>query len=72
VGSVGTEVIESVDTAAWLESFSDEVPDADIGTFGAALALRLTDVWQRDSLASVLEVLVTGVVKGDPQFLVRP
>jgi hypothetical protein len=68
VGSVGTEQIEGARAAAWLKSFSDGMPDADLSSFCPALADRLTEIWKRDGMTSILEILVTGVVAGDVQF----
>jgi len=68
VGFAGTEVVENMETAAWLRRFSAEWPDDDIGTFCDRLAATLTDVWQRDRLPSILELLLTGEVNGDVQF----
>src|SRR5262245_2043674 len=68
VGSVGTEQIEGMRAAAWLKAFSDGMPGADVGTFCDALADRLTGIWKRDGVKSILEILVTGVVKKDVQF----
>jgi hypothetical protein len=68
VGFAGTEHIEGVATADWLERFSATWPTDDVGTFCKRLAETLTDVWRRDGLQSILEILVTGEVSGDVQF----
>jgi hypothetical protein len=68
VGFAGTEQIESRPTAEWLRQYSKAWPDDDVGTFCSRLAEKLTDVWRRDGLPSVMEILVTGEVAGDPQF----
>lgn len=68
VGSVGTEEIEGTQTATWLKSFSEGMPDADLKKFCNALADRLTEIWKRDGMKSILEILVTGVVDEDVQF----
>ena len=44
------------------------MPSDDLGSFCGRLATTLTDVWRRDGLPSVLEILVTGEVAGDAQF----
>jgi hypothetical protein len=68
VGSVGTEQIEGTRAAAWLKSFSDGMPGVDHESFCPALAARLTEIWKRDDMKSILEILVTGVVDGDVKF----
>jgi hypothetical protein len=68
VGFAGTEEIEGIETAEWLRRFSDERATDDVDAFCHALAERLTEVWRRDGLRSVLEILVTGEVGGDLQF----
>lgn len=68
VGFVGTEQVEGVDTAAWLRRFEQGSPRDDVGEFCHRLAEALSQVWQREGLRSVLEVLVPGEVSGDLQF----
>jgi len=68
VGFAGTEEIEGVKTAEWLRRFSDEWMNDDVDAFCHRLAERLTAIWRRDGLRSVLEILVTGEVSGDLQF----
>jgi hypothetical protein len=68
LGFAGTEETEGMETARWLERFSATWPDDDVGTFCHRLAETLTEVWQRDGLHSVLEILLSGEVEGDAQF----
>jgi hypothetical protein len=68
LGFAGTETIERKATADWLRDFSAAWPDDDLGTFCHRLATALTDVWARDGLTSVLEMLITGEVASDVQF----
>lgn len=68
VGFAGTEEVEGKSTADWVTQFSAAWPSDDVGTFCDRLAATLTEVWQRDRLESVLEILVTGEVNGDVQF----
>lgn len=68
VGYAGTEQIEGVQTTQWLRRFSAAWPDDDVKTFCDRLAETLTGVWRRDGPESVLEILVTGEVRGDVQF----
>jgi hypothetical protein len=68
VGSVGTEEIEGVETAEWLRRFSAAWPDDDVSSFCERLGRALTEVWRRDAIPSVLEILVTGESGGELQF----
>ena len=44
------------------------MPDADLGTFCGEMADRLTEIWKRDGVKSVLEILLTGVTDHEVQF----
>jgi hypothetical protein len=68
VGYAGTEHVDGMDTARWLRRFDREWPDDDLGTFCHRLAQSLTEVWRRDGMRSVLEILVTGETGGELQF----
>jgi hypothetical protein len=68
VGFVGTERIEGIETRQWLDRFSTTWPDDALKTFCERLAAQLTEVWQRDGLRSILEILVTGEIGGDLHF----
>ncbi len=68
VGFAGTEQLEGIATREWLQAFSDSHPHDDIKAFCDGLAAALTDMWRRDQLASVLEILVAGNVESDVQF----
>lgn len=68
VGFAGTERVEGMATSDWLRRFDRRTPDDDLASFCGRLAVTLSDVWQRDGLRSVLEILVTGEIHGEIQF----
>jgi hypothetical protein len=68
VGSVGTERIEGTSATEWLRRFDRQTPNDDLATFCMRLADALGEVWRRDDMKSVLEILVTGEISGEPQF----
>jgi hypothetical protein len=68
VGFAGTERVEGVRTADWLRRFDGQTSNDDLESFCKRLAETLSDVWQRDGLTSVLEILVAGEIDGEAQF----
>ena len=68
VGFVGTERIDGSSTGDWLRRFNRQVPDDDLESYCHRLADALTTVWQRDAMTSILEILITGEIGGEPQF----
>jgi hypothetical protein len=68
VGFVGTERVEGITMRQWLDRFSTAWPDDDLATFCERLAEELTDVWAREGLDSILEILVTGETEGHTRF----
>lgn len=68
VGFVGTEQVDGHDTARWLSRFARDSPTDDVSTFCNRLADALSEVWKRERLRSVLEILVAGEVSSDLQF----
>jgi hypothetical protein len=68
VGFAGTERVERVGTSDWLRRFARQTPNDELGPFCKRLAETLTEVWRRDGVTSVLEILVTGEIGGEVQF----
>src|SRR5712691_9453079 len=67
-GFVGTETIEGKAMRDWLEGFGRRHPNESLADYIAALGQELTDEWRRLGLASVLEILVSGVEHGEVRF----
>jgi hypothetical protein len=68
VGYVGTEQIGTTDMRVWLDSFGARHPTQTLAEYATALGQELTDEWQRHGLASVLEILISGIENGDVRF----
>jgi hypothetical protein len=68
VGFAGTERVEGVGTSDWLRRFDRQTPHDELESFCKRLAETLSDVWRRDGLTSILEILVTGEIDGEVQF----
>ncbi len=67
-GYVGTETVGGKATRDWLDAFGAKNPTASLADYAHALGRELTDEWQRHGLASVLEILISGVEDGDVRF----
>jgi hypothetical protein len=67
-GYVGTETIGGVGTRDWLHAFGARHPTESLCDYARALGLELTDEWQRGGVASVLEILISGVEDGEVRF----
>lgn len=67
-GYVGTEEIGGVATREWLTTFGQHHPSDGLAAYANTLAATLTGVWKQLGMASVLEVLISGVESGDVQF----
>ena len=68
VGFVGTEEIGGKMTRDWLHAFGAKRPTDSLSDYAYALGQELTEEWQRYELASVLEILITGVEDRDVCF----
>jgi hypothetical protein len=68
IGSVGTESIEGIPTARWIERFSAQHPHDGVGAFCNRLASTLTSIWALTGAPAVLEILLAGEIRGDLQF----
>lgn len=68
IGFAGTERVEGIGTSEWLRRFNRQAPNDELESFCKRLAETLSEVWQRDGLTSVLEILVTGEIDGEVQF----
>lgn len=67
-GFVGTETIGKVATRQWLTSFGKRHPGDGLAAYASTLGKALTGEWREQSLASVLEILVSGVEDGEVRF----
>jgi hypothetical protein len=68
VGYVGTEEIDGRTTRDWLDAFGRRHANARLADYAIALGGDLTKVWHRLRLASVLEILISGVENGEVRF----
>jgi hypothetical protein len=68
VGFAGTERVEGARTSDWLRRFDRQTTNDDLESFCKRLAETLSEVWRRDGLKSVLEILVAGEIDGEVQF----
>jgi len=68
IGYVGTETIGGKATRDWLDAVGVRHPSEALSDYARALGRELTDAWQRHGLASVLEILISGVENGDVRF----
>ena len=67
-GFVGTEEIGGKMTRDWLHAFGARHPIDSLSDYAHALGQELTNEWQCYGLASVLEILISGVEDGDVCF----
>jgi hypothetical protein len=67
-GYVGTETIDGKATTDWLTAFGSKHAGASLADYATALGQELTEEWKRLGLASVLEILISGVENGDVRF----
>jgi hypothetical protein len=67
-GYVGTEMMGNTSTADWLAAFGARQAGSSLADYAKALGAELTKEWKRLGLASVLEILISGVEHGDVRF----
>lgn len=67
-GFVGTESIDTMATDEWLRKFAKSHAEDGLRAYANALGDELTREWQRLSLSSVLEILISGVEDGEVRF----
>jgi hypothetical protein len=67
-GYVGTEAIGGKPTRDWLDAFGAKHPSEGLSDYARALGRELTEEWQRHGMGSVLEILISGVERGDVRF----
>jgi hypothetical protein len=67
-GFVGTELIGTTSTRDWLTKFDERHATEDLCAYAHALGEELTHEWRRNSLVSILEILISGVEDGEVRF----
>jgi hypothetical protein len=68
IGFVGTERIGPKTTRDWLTSFGTHHANESLAEYGGVLGEALTEEWSRHRLASILEILISGVEDGEVRF----
>lgn len=67
-GFVGTEIIDQTPTRDWLAAFGKRHAGQNLSSYARTLGRELTHEWRRLGLASILEILISGVEDGEVRF----